>query len=419
MEVAAVACLSLFGMGVMGFGYSVKQVRQAHRKAKWTDPRSVTPLESTARKFKLINAVVGENRLPTVQIIDEEGKICFLIDHANFYSSVWYLKDATSLENVAIIHVSPVGTYFTLENDGRKVVCASRESGRFREFQQSKDGITTTYRWYSQSYHLERVVVQPGSCDEATILHEIVGNCRRLDTKHPAFEFNFDTQRVDIISGIASGYINMMTDWRKVKKRAKAQASKDMERDESISRFKKIIGWTKNYQNIPPDVAQQIIRQEYNTPNEMPLRMPAISVPRQPNITVNVNNGDYSQPAVPPHRNLPEPPSDRSNAPPIPPIADMSDAFADFFNESEEMEEERDQEGDAFCYPQPQTRAGNSTNDYSNPRIRPLSNSCTPTLTMPSQLGATSESAVLFPRIIRRPPLKYTAPETLQRPACL
>lgn len=227
MEVAAVACLAFFGMGALGFGYSFKEIKKAHSKALWTDPRCVAPLvESTARKFTLCNTTMGKGKTPVMHLVDTSGRIVFLFEHAGFCSTVWFLKDATTLAKLATMHVSPMGTYFVCETTTapQKVVCSSREAGRYREFVEVRNGVSLVYRWYSQSYHLERVVTQAATQngasqdEEVTVVHEIVGNCHRVNTRPVSFELNIDCQRVNVISGIASWFICMMTEWRKVKK---------------------------------------------------------------------------------------------------------------------------------------------------------------------------------------------------------
>lgn len=429
MEIAAVACLACFGMGAFGIGFSARELKRAHKKAIWTDSREVAPLECQTRKYIFVNESRGLSS-PVIRINDTDGNVMFVIEHASFYSSVWVFRDVCG-EKLATIHASALGTYYMLKDEPDiKHYCVSREAGRFREFVKEKDGIVSTYRWYSKAYHLERVVVEPRAPnapqDEVTILHEVVGNCKRLRAKPLSFEFNIDTTRVDVVSALASGFISMMSEWRK-KKPEKSQATIDLERDEALSRLKRFVNRRSRYnQNGSEQQTYQARPQATRIPPQPPVPVTQPAPAPLPTVTVNINTDTTtaaaaaSIPTLQPQVNQPvlaQPTSMQSDCIPEPygDQQDLGQDFADFFSEADELEEIEEQEealyrrrhtydDNFYADSRMESKPYNAmrTASCSNPTIKTLHNANTPVVRTPSKPRQEGEAAVFFPKKIVR-----------------
>lgn len=97
----------------------------------------------------------------------------------------------------------------------------------------------------------------------------------------------------------------------------------------------------------------------------------------------------------------------RSGPRPSAPLLDMSQAFSDFFDQAEQVEERIDDEdyaARAYNSQLPREMLDFNPPTHSNPRIRSVVTACTPVITTPSGPPVRSEPAELFPQKIRRKP---------------
>lgn len=233
----------LVSMGVVGFGYGINKMKQAIRASAWTDPRSVIPLCDMTEKYTLASMHMNKTKTSVMSVVDSAGRIVYVIEHGG-KAAIWNMKDPATFARVATIKLGKSKPYFILESDlTAKIYCLPREAGRYREHEAALGESVFTYRWYTQSYHLERVVVEPphAAGAEETYLYEIVGKCRRVDEKNLNFEFYLDFNRVHVVGALASGFICMMSSWRKAKL-VKSQATIDFERDELRLKTKNYMG---------------------------------------------------------------------------------------------------------------------------------------------------------------------------------
>lgn len=397
---------------MLGFGISARELRNARRSVVWSDPRVVLPLKNTPKKYFLsISNKKDSKRVPVIRICDISGNAIYSLQRASSYFTTWIMRDIITNETVATIYPSSTSAYFEL-GDINRILYTSRNSGRYREYKEDHNGVLSSYRWYSQSYHLERVSIETnteeGHNNEISASPQIVGTCRCLQTKPIAFEFSLDGQGVNIVSGLASGFISIITEWRKMKLH-KSQATIDLERDEAISKFKRLA--TLNWSATPP--RYQRVQSECAS-EDLPA---SISVVQNRVLVTNIDNERLSRTTQDPQvvsegqctslspvmESIPIRTSQNNQLTNVPNLIDLTEEQIE--EQPKKYKIKRNTGFDKFQLPSNSISGPSSSLQQGiirSPKLRPMSNPYTPVITSRTYPHLEGKSAVIFPKMISR-----------------